>query len=153
MVRTTQLTWTGWTFRTSAAVGQQVESWPTLLATGRHRTSCRTAALPAGSEPERSQESVIQVQRLDTLQWQKKRDMTDLVQNSVGRLVASQTLLAQVLMGLGQTLDFSKPRVQRHSRMVGVLCQVQVSCSSQLFFDDQGLFQQLWNTERVLETD
>lgn len=66
-----------------------------------------------------------------------------LVKDGVGRLVASQGLLGQVLVALGQTLDLGKAGVERHGRVAGVLGHVQVGGSAQLLLDHQCLLQEL----------
>lgn len=68
---------------------------------------------------------------------------TNLVQNSIRRLIASQALFAQMLMRLSQTFHFGEPSVQRHSRMIWVLGKIQISCTSQLFLNNKRLLQQL----------
>lgn len=65
------------------------------------------------------------------------------VQDGVGRLVARQRLLAEVLVGLGQALQLREARVERHGRVAGVLGHVQVGGPSQLLLDHQRLLQQL----------
>lgn len=65
------------------------------------------------------------------------------VQDSVGRLVSRQGLLAEVLVRLCQALHLREARVERHGRVAGVLGHVQVSRPSQLLLDHKRLFQQL----------
>ena len=65
------------------------------------------------------------------------------MQDGVGGLISRQTLLAQVLVRFRQTLHLAEALVERHGRVVSVLGNSQVRSSSQLFFDDQGLLEQL----------
>lgn len=69
------------------------------------------------------------------------------VQDSVGRLVARQRLLAEVLVRLRQALHLCKACVERHGWVTGVLGHVQVSCPSQLLLDHERLLQQLEDKE------
>lgn len=66
------------------------------------------------------------------------------VQHCVGRFVPGQRLFGQMLMGLCQTFHFGKASVESHCRVSGVLGHIQVSCSPQLLFNHQSLFQQLY---------
>lgn len=66
-----------------------------------------------------------------------------LVQDGVGGLVASQRLLGQVLVALGQTLHLGKAGVESHGGVAGVLRHVQVGGPAELLFDHQSLFQEL----------
>lgn len=65
------------------------------------------------------------------------------VQDSIGRLVARQRLLAEVLVRLCEALHLRKARIERHGRVAGVLGHVQVSGPSQLLLDHKRLLQQL----------
>lgn len=58
-----------------------------------------------------------------------------LVQHSVSRLVASQRLLAEVLVRFREALHLSEACVQRHGGVVRVLSQVQVRSAAELFLD------------------
>ncbi len=71
------------------------------------------------------------------------------VQHGIGRLVPSQGLFGQVLVGLCQTFHLSEASVESHGRMTGVLGHIQVSCPPQLLLYHQSLLQQL---QRVYET-
>lgn len=73
----------------------------------------------------------------------KKISNQTFVQDGVGGLVSRQTLLAQVLVRLRQTLHLAEALVERHGRVVAVLGNSQVRSSSQLLLYDQGLLQQL----------
>lgn len=76
------------------------------------------------------------------------------VQHGVGRLVPSQRLFGQVLVGLRQTFHLSKTSVESHGRVSGVLGHVQVSCPPQLLLNHQSLLQQLQRErERNKKTD
>lgn len=48
------------------------------------------------------------------------------MQDSIGRFVSSERLLAEVLVGLGQTFHLSETSVQGHGRVSGVLGHVEV---------------------------
>jgi len=61
--------------------------------------------------------------------------MTYLVEHRIRRFVASQAFFAEMLMRLGKAFDFRKPSVERHGRMVGILRQVQIGGSPQLFLN------------------
>lgn len=65
------------------------------------------------------------------------------VQHSVGRLVPSQRLFGQVLVGLGQTFHLSETSVESHGWVTGVLGHIQVSRPPQLLLNNQSLLQQL----------
>lgn len=65
------------------------------------------------------------------------------VQHSVGRLVPSQGLFGQVLVGLSQTFHLGEASVESHGRVTGVLGHVQVGRTPQLLLDHQRLLQQL----------
>lgn len=65
------------------------------------------------------------------------------VQDSVGRLVARQWLLAEVLVRLREALHLCKAGIERHGRVTGVLRHVQVSCPPQLLLYHERLLQQL----------
>ena len=65
------------------------------------------------------------------------------VQHGVGGLVPRHGLLAEVLVGLGQTLHLAEARVERHGRVGGVLGHVEVGRPPQLLLDHQRLLQQL----------
>lgn len=65
------------------------------------------------------------------------------MQHSVGRLVPSQRLFGQVLVGLSQTFHLSEASVESHGRVTGVLGHVQVGRTPQLLLDHQRLLQQL----------
>lgn len=58
------------------------------------------------------------------------------VQHSIGRLVPSQGLFGQVLVGLCQTFHLSEASVESHGRVTGVLGHIQVSCPPQLLLND-----------------
>lgn len=64
--------------------------------------------------------------------------------------VPCERLLRQVLMRLGQTFNLRESCVQRHGRMVGVLCQIEVSRPTKLFFDYERLLQQLKSHKKIL---
>jgi len=70
------------------------------------------------------------------------------VQDGVGGLVASQRLLAEVLVGLGQALHLGEAGVEGHGRVAGVLAHVQVGRPSELLLDHQRLLQQLERRRR-----
>lgn len=72
------------------------------------------------------------------------------VQHGVGRLVPSQGLFRQVLVGFCQTFHLRKTSVESHGRVTGVLGHIQVSCTPQLLLDHQSLLQQL--CREVVET-
>ena len=57
------------------------------------------------------------------------------MQYGIGRLVASQRLLAKMLVRLCQTLHLGEARVKRHGGVVRVLGQVQVRRATELLFD------------------
>lgn len=63
------------------------------------------------------------------------------VQHSISRLVPSQRLFGQVLVGLCQTFHLSEASVERHGRVTGVLGHVQVSRPPQLLLNHQSLLQ------------
>lgn len=65
------------------------------------------------------------------------------MKNCIGRFVASQRLLGQVLVALGQALHLSKTGVQGHGGMGWIFGHVQVGSSPELLFDHQRLLQQL----------
>lgn len=65
------------------------------------------------------------------------------VQDGIGRLVARQRLLAEVLVRLGQALHFGEACVECHGWVAGVLCHVEVSRPPQLLLDHKRLLQQL----------
>ena len=69
------------------------------------------------------------------------RVLLTFVQHSVGRLVPGHGLLAEVLVGLGQTLHLAEARVQGHGGMGGVLRHVEVGRPPQLLLDHQSLLQ------------
>lgn len=71
------------------------------------------------------------------------------VQDSIGRLVARQRLLAEVLVRLCEALHLRKARIERHGRVAGVLGHVQVSGPSQLLLDHKRLLQQLRSDGRT----
>lgn len=76
-----------------------------------------------------------------------------LVQDGVGRLVASQRFLGQVLVALGQTLHLGKAGVEGHGRVAGVLSHVQVGGSPQLLFNHEGLLQKLKEGNGEMENE
>lgn len=65
------------------------------------------------------------------------------MQHSVGRLVPSQRLFGQVLVGLSQTFHLGEASVESHGWVTGVLGHVQVGRTPQLLLDHQRLLQQL----------
>lgn len=65
------------------------------------------------------------------------------VQDGVGRFVPGHGLLAEVLVGLGQTLHLAEAGVEGHGGVGGVLRHVEVGGSTQLLLDHQRLLQQL----------
>lgn len=71
------------------------------------------------------------------------------VQDGVGRLVAGQRLLAEVLVRLGQAFHLGEASVERHGGVAGVLRHVEVRRPPQLLLDHQRLLQQLQDTEEV----
>lgn len=81
------------------------------------------------------------------------------MQDGVGGLVPRHGLLAEVLVGLGQTLHLAEARVEGHGGVGRVLRHVEVGRSAQLLLDHQGLLQQLvggkeerrWGRKGVVE--
>lgn len=71
------------------------------------------------------------------------------VQDGVGRLVARQRLLAEVLVRLGQALHLGEASIERHGGVAGVLRHVEVRRPTQLLLDHQRLLQQLQDTKEV----
>lgn len=65
------------------------------------------------------------------------------VQDGVGRFVPGHGLLAEVLVGLGQTLHLAEAGVEGHGGVGGVLGHVEVGGAAQLLLDHQRLLQQL----------
>lgn len=65
------------------------------------------------------------------------------MQDGIGRLVARQRLLAEVLVRLGQALHLGEACVERHGWVAGVLRHVEVSGPPQLLLDHKRLLQQL----------
>lgn len=70
------------------------------------------------------------------------------VQDGVGRFVPGHGLLAEVLVGLGQTLHLAEAGVEGHGGVGGVLRHVEVGGATQLLLDHQSLLQQLEGGER-----
>lgn len=58
------------------------------------------------------------------------------MKHCIGRLVSRHGLLAEVLMGLGETLYLTEASVERHGGMGRVLGHVQVRCPAQLLLDN-----------------
>ncbi len=75
------------------------------------------------------------------------------MQDGVGRLVARQALLGEVLVRLGQALHLGEAGVERHGGVVGVLGQVEVGGPTQLLLDDQRLLKQLEAPRKELVLD
>lgn len=65
------------------------------------------------------------------------------MQDGVGRLVPGHGLLAEMLVGLGQTLHLAEAGVECHRGVGGVLRHVEVGGTTQLLLDHQRLLQQL----------
>lgn len=63
------------------------------------------------------------------------------MQNCIGRLVSRHGLLAEVLVGLGETLHLTEASVEGHGGVGRVLRHVQIGCPAQLLLDHQRLLQ------------
>lgn len=63
------------------------------------------------------------------------------MQNCIGRLVSRHGLLAEVLVGLCETLYLTEASVEGHGGVGRVLRHVKVSCPTQLLLNHQRLFQ------------
>lgn len=70
------------------------------------------------------------------------------MQHSVGRLVPSQRLFGQVLVGLSKTFHLGEASVESHGWVTGILGHVQVGRTPQLLLDHQRLLQQLQSHNR-----
>ena len=56
-------------------------------------------------------------------------------------------------MTLGEAFQLREPGIERHGRVPGILCQIQVCSPSQLFLDDQCLFEQFEAARQELVLD
>lgn len=136
--------------RTSGVAQQQGVSGRWLLGGAWRLPSCHSAAPPAAStltnRAETSQApptaGVVSAPPGGVLQ------ALTFVQNGVGRFVPGHGLLAQVLVGLGQTLHLTEAGVEGHGGVRGVLRHVEVGRSAQLLLDHERLLQQLQQRER-----
>ncbi len=70
------------------------------------------------------------------------------MQNCIGRLISRHGLLAEVLVGLSETLHLTEASVEGHGGVSRVLCHIQVSRPAQLLLDYQRLLQQLYKKQR-----
>ncbi len=70
------------------------------------------------------------------------------MQNCIGRFVSRHGFLAQVLVGLSETLHLTEASVEGHGGVGRVLCHVQVSRPAQLLLNHQRLLQQLHRKQR-----
>ena len=147
------------TSRTSAAAEQQGESWRGWQAAVRRPTSCLREAPPVGSTPD--------MKRIKTKVRLERKKITLCRTALAGLFPASDSLLrcwwlsarhsTSANLDFPQLLKFTKPlrkpRVERHGRMGGVLCEVQEGCAPQLLLNDQGLLQQLEPSGQELVLD
>lgn len=103
--------------------------------------SCRSAAPPAASAL-RAAKRRVRNKHLDQICTESSEGVT-FVQDGVGRFVPGHRLLAEVLVGLCQTLHLAEAGVQSHGGVGGVLRHVEVGGATQLLLDHQRLLQQL----------
>lgn len=87
--------------------------------------------------------SLIQFIKGHFLYKQLSTHQLTFVQDGVGWFVPGHRLLAEVLVGLGQTLHFAEAGVEGHGGVGGVLRHVEVGGTAQLLLDHQRLLQQL----------
>lgn len=65
------------------------------------------------------------------------------MQDGVGRFIPGHGLLAEVLVGLSQTLHLAEAGVERHGGVGGIFRHVEIGGAAQLLLDHQRLLQQL----------